>query len=170
MRDPMNLVPADIKARYEAEEFVDKSVTAGRALESELKSAFGEEMEVCFVRHDIREEALPANAIAGRWHVRRNNPPPELPTYMPILGINGSYRDPDAMVVAELYDRDLRRPEVRQRMLDETRLDKPHMARQRELEREQRIDVMKEDYRAAKRVRGEGGLKKNFSKKGAPAK
>jgi hypothetical protein len=165
MEDRYGLVPLDIRARYEREEFVDRAVHAGRSLEGELKSAFGPEMEVVLVRHDIDPEALPDNAVAGHWHVRRANPAPELPTYIPILGPGGTYRDPDQQVVSELYERDLRRPEVRQKFLDETRTDQPHKKKERALHKEQRLDVMKEDFRAAKRVRGEGGLKKSFEKK-----
>jgi hypothetical protein len=168
MEDAFGLVPPDIKAKYERAEWVDRSATAGRALEKELKSVFGREMEVVLVRHDIRSDALPENAVAGRWHVRRNNPPPELPTYIPILAPGGGYRDPDARVVAELAERDLRRPGVMQKMLDRTRTDQPHLQGERDLKKEQRRDVLKEDFRAAKRVRGETGLKKSFAgKRGA---
>lgn len=169
MKDPLGLVPPDIKAKYDRAEWVDRSATAGRALEKELKSVFGREMEVVLVRHDISPEALPVNAVAGRWHVRRNNPPPELPTYIPILGEDGGYRDPDAQVIAELAARDLRRPGVLQKMLDRGRTDQPHKQRERDLRKEQRRDELKSNFKAAKRVRGEGGLKKSFAGKRAKA-
>ncbi len=169
MKDPLGLVPPDIKAKYERAEWVDRSATAGRALERELKSAFGREMEVVLVRHDISPEALPVSAVAGRWHVRRNNPAPELPTYIPILAEDGGYRDPDAQVIAELAARDLRRPGVLKKLIDRTRTDQPHLQAERDLKKEQRRDIMHEDFRAAKRVRGEGGLRKDFSKKRAKA-
>jgi hypothetical protein len=159
----MGLVPADIKAKYERSEWVDKSATAGRALEKELKSVFGREMEVVLVRHDIHPDALPDGAAPGRWHVRRNNPLPELPTYMPILAPGGGYRDPDAQVIAELAERDLRRPGVLRKITDRTRTDQPHLKGERALKKEQRHDVLKSDFKAAKRVRGEGGLKKSFA-------
>lgn len=165
MRDAFGLVPPDIKAKYARAEWVDRSATAGRALETELKSVFGREMEVVLVRHDIHPEVLPQNAVAGRWHVRRNNPAPELPTYIPILAEDGGYRDPDAQVIAELAERDLRRPGVLKKMMDRARTDQPHKQGERELKTEQRRDILKEDFRAAKRVRGEGGLKKGFAGK-----
>lgn len=165
MRDTFDLVPPEIKARYERAEWVDKAATAGRALEKELKSIFGREMEVVLVRHDISQEALPDGAVRGCWHVRRNNPAPELPTYMPILDSDGGYREPDAQVIAELAARDLRRPGVMKEMIDRTRTDQPHLEGQRNLRKEQRHDVLKSDFKAAKRVRGEGGLRRSFAKK-----
>jgi len=167
MKDTFGLVPPDIKAKYERAEWVDKSATAGRALEKELQSIFGREMEVVLVRHDISPQTLPDGAVAGAWHVRRNNPAPELPTYMPILDSDGGYREPDSQVIAELAARDLRRKGVMQKVLDRTRTDQPHLQGQKDLRKEQRHDQLKEDFRAAKRVRGEGGLKRSYAKKRA---
>lgn len=167
MKDTFGLVPPDIKARHERAEWVDRSVGAGRALERELKATFGPEMEVVLVKPTIDPDEAPANVVPGRWHVRRNNPPPAVPTYMPILAPGGGYRDPDAGVIAELAEIDLRRPGVKEKLMQRTRTDSPHKQGERNLKKEQRRDVMKEDFRAAKRVRGEGGLKKDFSKKRA---
>lgn len=168
LNDPMGLVPPDIKARYAAQEFVDqvkRDVPAAKALIRDLQSAFGPEMDCVFVRADIDPSRLPENAVPGRWHVRRNNPPPELATYIPILAPGGGYREPDATVVAELAKVDLRRPGVREDLMNRARTDQPHKQRERDLKREQRRDVLKEDFRAAKRVRGDGGLKKSFAKR-----
>lgn len=165
MEDPLGIVPADIRARYEGAEFVDRAQKAGRLLEKHLKATFGPELEVVFVRHDIDPEQLPPSAVAGRWHVRRNNPLPAAPTYIPILAPGGGYRDPDSGVPAELHEIDLRRPEVMQRMLDQTRVDQPHKRGERELFKEQRIDELKSNFKAARRVRGEGGLKRSFQRK-----
>lgn len=167
MKDPLGIVPQDIKARYERAEWVERSVTAGRALERELKATFGPEMEVVLVKPTIDPETAPENVVPGRWHVRRNNPPPALPTYIPILASNGGYRDPDSGVIAELAKIDLRRPGVKERLMQETRTDSPHKQAERDLKKEQRRDVLKSDFKAAKRVRGEGGLTKDFSKKRA---
>ena len=168
------MIDADAEARfiyerralYEGEAFIDRLATGGKSLERELHSAFGPELEVVRVRTDYAKEGMPDGCVPGAWHVRRNNRRPELPTYIPIIGPGGTYRDPDSRVVAELASRDLRRREVKERILLESRIDSPHKQKDRDLAKEQRLDVMKEDFRAAKRVRGEGGLKKNFSKKG----
>lgn len=163
MEDLFGLVPPDIKAKYETAEWVDGSVTAGRALENELKAVFGPEMEVVFVRHDIQPDRLPESAVAGRWHVRRNNPLPALPSYIPITTPDGGYRDPDSGVAAELADIDLTRPGVMQKFIDRTRSDSPHKQKERDLKTEQRQDELKFNYRAAKRVAGDGGLTKRKS-------
>lgn len=167
MRDPLNLVPPDIKARYEQAEWVEGATRAGRALETELKSVFGPEMEVVLVKPTIDPEYTPQNVIPGRWHVRRNNPPPALPTYIPITTPDGGYRDPDSGVVRELADIDLRRPGVMQKMLERTRNDQPHKKRERELHKEQRRDILREDFRAAKRTPGDGGVKRSYAAKRA---
>lgn len=163
MKDPLGIVPYDIRAKYEKAEWVDGAVKSGRALEAHLKATFGREMEVVFVKPRSRD--IPESCIPGRWHVRRNNPPPAVPSYIPITTPDGGYRDPDFGVVEELHRIDLRRPEVKARVLAETRTDSPHKAAERALRAEQRRDAMAEDYRAARRVRGETGLKKSFDGK-----
>jgi hypothetical protein len=165
MKDPFGLVPADIKARYERAEWVDGAAKSGQALERELKSLYGSEMEVVLVKPTIDPATCPASAIPGRWHVRRNNPPPAVPTYIPITTPDGGYRDPDSGVIAELAEIDLRRPEVRQKFLDRSRIDAPHKQRDRDLKKEQRHDELEHNFKAAKRVRGEGGLTKSFEAK-----
>jgi hypothetical protein len=169
MKDPFGLIPEDIKARHERAEWVDRAATAGRALERELKSLYGRQMEVVLVKPTIDPAQCPPSAIPGRWHVRRNNPPPAVPTYIPITTPDGGYRDPDSGVIAELANIDLRRPEVMQKFLDRSRIDSPHKKRERDLRTEQRRDVLKSDFLAAKRVRGEGGLKKSFAGKKSKA-
>lgn len=164
MKDPFGIVPPNIKARYEQAEWVDRSVKAGRALEQELKSSFGPEMEVVFVKD---HPDLPESCEPWRWHVRRNNAPPALPTYMPILAPNGGYRDPDAGVIVELAKVDLRRPGVKENLMARTRTDRPDKQAHRDLQTEQRQDELQHNFKAAKRVRGESGLKKNLSRKRA---
>ena len=156
MQDPLGIVPADIRAKYEKAEWVQGATHAGRALERELKALYGPRMEVVLVKPSIDPEHAPANVIPGRWHVRRNNDPPAVPTYIPITAPDGGYRDPDSGVTAELVNVDLTRPEVRQRFMDHSRTDSPHLQAERNLRKEQRQDVLKSDFKAAKRVRGEG--------------
>lgn len=167
MKDTFGLIPADIRERYEKAEWVEKATTAGRALERELKSLYGREMEVVLVKPTIDPEHTPEGVIPGRWHVRRNNPPPAVPSYLPILAPGGGYRDPDSGVIAELAEIDLSRPEVRQKLRERTRTDRPDLNPERALRKEQRQDELKHNFQAAKRVRGEGGLKKSYAKKRA---
>lgn len=163
MEDPLGIVPADIRAKYEQAEWVDGAVRSGRALEAHLKATYGPEMEVVFVRP--RAQDAPASCIPGRWHICRQNPPPAVPSYIPITTPDGGYRDPDFGVVAELAEIDLRRPEVMKRVLDQTRTDSPQKAAERALRKEQRQDVAKMDYKAARRTPGEGGLKRSYARK-----
>src|SRR5882672_7769611 len=167
MDDPFGLIPPDIRAKYEKAEWVEKASTAGRALEKELKSIYGREMEVVIVGQRVKpgENGVPETVVPGCWHVRRNNPPPALPTYMAILNEDGGYREPDARVIAELEARNLRNPKVMQETLSKTRTDQPHLKPARDLYKEQRHDQLNEDFRAARRVRGEGGLKKGYAGK-----
>ncbi len=155
----------ELSATYRGEGFIDRLSASARDLTHELRSAFGPELDVVRVRNDYAVEGMPLGCVPGAWHVRRRNPEPELATYIPIVGPGGSYREPDAQVVSELAARDLRRRGVKERLILSSRTDAPHKAAERALLTEQRRDVMKEDFRAAKRVRGEGGLTKNFSKK-----
>lgn len=154
MRDPMGLVPPQIKAEYEREEFVEHAARSGRALDNALKQ-MDPALSVVFVRHGVPEDDLPGGVIAGRWHVRRDNPPPAVPSYIPITQPDGSYRDPDFGVLHELAERDLWRDGGLHKALA-----KPDRSKARELAQEQRQDVMREDFRAAKRVAGDGGLTK----------
>lgn len=157
MKDTYGLLPPSIRAKYEREEFVDRAARAGRGLDAALK-ALDPALSCVFVRPDIHEDALPVNAVRGRWHVRRNNPAPHAPTYIPILAPGGGYREPDSGVLDELRKRDLRRPEVMQEVLARGR--NKADAKGKELKAEQRRDEMVSDFRAAKRVAGDGGLKK----------
>lgn len=165
MQDKFGLVPQDIRERYERAEFVDRAAKAGRLLEKHLQATMDPDLEVVFVRHDIDPDYLPTSAVPGRWHVRRKNPLPELPTYMPILAPGGGYRDPDSGVPEELAKIDLRRPGVMQKALERGRTDSPGKTRAKALEKEQRRDEMLTDFQAARRVRGEDGLKKSFEAK-----
>jgi hypothetical protein len=157
VQDRYGLLPPSIRAKYEREEFVDHSVPKARGFAEALK-AVHPDMELVFVRHDIAESQLPQNAVRGRWHVRKQNAAPLAPSYIPILGPDGSYREPDSGVLRELAEGDLRKRKVMEGVLEQTRTDRGNVDGQ--LKTEQRQDGMKEDYRAARRVTGEGGLKK----------
>lgn len=157
MEDRYGLIPADIRARYEREEFVDRGARAGRELDRALK-ALDERLECVFVHPGVPEDELPAGAIAGRWHVRRHNPPPALPSYKPILARGGGYREPDHDVIWELQDQDLRRPEVKRKVMEAGRTDGGHS--DAALREEQRRDEMQADYRAARRMKSERELAK----------
>jgi hypothetical protein len=161
----MGILPPAIRARHERADWVDKAARGGRELAKALRARYGPEMDVVLVRGGSDPDGLPDECVPNRWHVRRQNPVPEMPTYFPILGPDGTYRDPDFGVLEELAQMDLRRPEVMQRMLERTRIDAPHKRAERELRTEQRRDELRFNFKAARRVRGEGGLKRSFHRK-----
>jgi hypothetical protein len=158
MQDRLGLLPPSIRAKYEREEFVDKTASNVRGFADALKG-LDPNLEQVFVRHDIAESELPVNGRRGRWHIRRQNPAPLAPSYIPILGPDGTYRDPDSGVLQELAEGDLRKREVMDGVMERTRTDRGGR-KDGDLRAEQRQDQMKEDYRAARRVPGETGLKK----------
>jgi hypothetical protein len=165
VRDPLGIVPPDIRERYERAEFVDRAAKAGKLLEAHLKATMDPALEVVFVRHDIDPEYLPPSAVAGRWHVRRKNPMPALPTYMPILAPDGGYRDPDSGVPAELAERDLTRPGAVERAIERGRVDNQRGSRAKALETEQRRDEVLSDFQTARRMT-EGAIKDSYASRG----
>lgn len=155
MRDVLGLVPPEIRARIAREEYVDRQAGAGRALKAALRS-MDPLLGLVFVK-PVAEEMLPPGAIPGRWHVKRDNPPPAVPTYIPITTPDGGYREPSERILMELADRDLTNPKVLERILDQGR-----DQRQKELEKEQRLDEIRADFKTAKRLT-EGALENSYA-------
>lgn len=145
MKDNFGLVPPDIRARIEAEEYRDHQAKAGRAI-SEALTALHPDLELVFVRHDAAPESLPPGAVPGRWHVHKRGP---IPFFAPITTPDGGYRDPDSGILRELAERDLRKPGALEKALGQV-----DYSAQRQLETEQRRDEMVSDFKAAKRVKG----------------
>jgi hypothetical protein len=162
VQDALGIVPPEIRAKYEREEWVERGVRAGRALERALKD-MDPALDVVFIKPDIGEEYLPGGAIPGYWHVRRNNPAPAVPTYMPITTEDGGFRQPDFGVIDELRRSDLWAPGALEKALRQE-----DRTRAKELAKEQRLDELKSDFRAARRVSGEGGLHKRFRPRKKP--
>ena len=97
--------------------------------------------------------------VPGRWHVRRT-PPGLLDTYWPIMGPDKEYAEPTMKLIEDMKAADLWRKgaldELRNRQIKAAK----KKARKAELAREQNKDQAAEDIRAARRVFGEGGMKK----------
>lgn len=145
MRDVFGLIPPEIRARIEAEEYRDRQAKAGRAI-SEALTALHPDLELVFVRHDAAPERLPSSAaVPGRWHVHRKG----TTFFAPITTPDGGYRDPDSGILAELAQRDLRKPGALEKVLGQV-----DYSSQKKLESEQRQDEMVSDFKAAKRVKG----------------
>lgn len=103
--------------------------------------------------------------VPGRWHVRRS-PPGLLDSYWPVMGPNKEYAEPTMKLIEDMKSADLWRKgalqELRNRQIKAAEKKTKALA----LDREQAKDQMAEDFRAAGRVFGEGGMKKRKQFKG----
>lgn len=165
MKDRFGLVPPEIRAQLDQEEFVGRQAYQGKALSQALRS-FDPDLSVVWIKSDIPQTELPGGAIPGRWHVqqtlRRKGLPPQ---YYPIVHPDGSYREPDFGVLREFQERDTHRLSVDEIVAKtnaptQKQKDKP-------LRDEQARDETLANYKTAKRVAGDGGLDKRKWGKGA---
>lgn len=165
MQDRFGLVPDAIRADYQREEVANQQIERASALATALHAHDPQIQGVTFF--DQRGEGLPG-VKPGRWHVwRKNEGAPD--TYYPIEKPDGSYREPDFGVLAEMQQRDLwRRPSLipnitRRERMGHAYYDEdpdPAEARARQTAEEQRRDEVKSDFEAGRRVAGEGGMTK----------
>lgn len=134
---------------------------AGKALDRALRD-YDRDLSLVWINE---APELPPGAIGGRWHVRRLNPAPLAPTFIPITHPDGSYREPDFGILRELQERDMWKEGAVKRHLTHD-VDAKALKYQKDLRDEQALDEMKSDFRAAKRVAGEGGLRSRKWRKG----
>lgn len=144
---------------------MDRQAHQGKALSQALR-AFDPDLSVVWIKTGIPQAELPGGAIPGRWHVqqtlRRKGLPP---IYHPIVHKDGSYREPDFGVLREFQERDTSRYSLGELM--EKANAPTEKQKNKPLEDEQRLYEMTADFKAAKRVAGEGGLRKRTWAKGA---
>jgi hypothetical protein len=95
----------------------------------------------------------------GRWHIRRSAPG-VLDTYWPIMGENKEYVEPTFQIIEDMKKADLWRKGALQELRDRQERKAKEARRAEELTREQNLDTAAEGVRAARRVFGEGGMKK----------
>jgi hypothetical protein len=150
VEDTFALVPPEIRAMVEAEEWRDRQKKAGRAV-SEALTALHPDLKLVFVRHDAAPEILPPGAVAGRWHVRKEGP---IPFFAPITTPDGGYREPDARVVMEMAERDMRRPEVAERVFKRHEHEAQERRKAQALRKEQEGDELRAGLKAGWRVPG----------------
>jgi hypothetical protein len=170
--DRFGLLPPAVRANAEREEMVDRQLDSAHALSTALHAM---DPQIAGVTYFGDRADPKLNVKPGRWHVWRKNKPPVPDTYIPIETESGGYREPDFGVIAELQRRDTwRRPGLLPQVKRRERFGMPYHevdpdpseARAKERETEQRRDEIKSDFEAAKRVAGEGGLKKRKWGKG----
>lgn len=155
MLDRFGLLPEDIRAKYEREEMIDRSLAAGQALSRAVK-AFDERCDVVFISDRVRPGEVPAmgEIIPGRWHVRRRNDG-AADSYIPVTTEDGGYRDPDWGILRELQERDMwSHHYVRPSALE----DEAKRIVEGEREREAMREELAHDFRAISRMGGDGGM------------
>jgi hypothetical protein len=158
VQDRFGLVPPEIRAQLDREEFVGRQAHQGKALSQALRS-FDRNLSVVWIKSDIPPDELPGNAIPGRWHVEQNLSHRGLPPqYYPIVHKDGSYREPDFGVLREFQERDTSRLSLDELMAKANRPSQKQ--REKPLKDEQAHDETLANFKTAKRVAGEGGLRK----------
>jgi hypothetical protein len=161
MRDPFGLVPPEIRAMAENDEVIERE-TREKGVAIFIDKALKEHdphLSLVKVKDGVDEWDLPPGCIPGRWHVRRLNPG-FIPTFWPIVGPNGEYREPTHTILEEMRARDLHREDTMRALRE--RQSREGAAKQRgdDLRAEQRRDELAADLRAGKRLAGDGGLTK----------
>lgn len=107
----------------------------------------------------ISDQADEPGLVPGRWHIRRK-PPTGLAWYWPIVREDGGYREMHSGDLDALKQSDLQNSMVLRDRKAFKRKVELAQRRAKDREREQRMDQFREDFRAAKRVAGDGGLTK----------
>lgn len=145
------LDPAEANARME-EQSVRDIAEAARLTEELRRIDPG--LSLHWVPEDATEFDDP-----GRWHVKKEVPG-DFDEWWPLLGEDGAYKEPGAWIFDALSANDMWNPRVH-RSKQEAR-EKHRQAKQRAKAREaeQRQDEMALANRAAKRIRGDGGMTK----------
>lgn len=138
----------------------------GEALERELRT-IDDRIRVVKIAEragELHPRSRAPGVIPGRWHVKLLTRPRN--AYFALCGPDWAYAEPDLYWVEKFKAADLWRDGA----LEEIRKgeDEEERARARALllEREQRRDHIAEDWRALKRVSGDGGLTRRHDRKG----
>lgn len=144
-----------LDARREQMEAADNS--KGQPLERELRM-IDDRLRVVFIEPragELHPRERGPGVIPGRWHMKLLTRPQN--AYFPICGEDWVYRDPDLALVEEMKKRDLHRAGALEKIRNaEDDLERSRI-RAELTQSEQRVDEVALAYRAAKRVRGDGG-------------
>lgn len=104
---------------------------------------------------ELHPSARGPGVIPGRWHLKLLSHPRN--AYFPIAGPNWEYREPDLAVAEEMKERDLWRAGALEEIRKAEEAEDRARLRAALLDKEQGEDEVALAYRAAKRVRGDGG-------------
>lgn len=143
-----------------------KTDKQAKRLEKELKKV-DPYLEVHYIDSEVAK-LPPAQRAVGvvpaRWHIVRRNPK-GIDAYFPIMGPNGEYAEPELRVAEDMKRADLWRRGAMLELRDRQEREAKRQQTEELLGIEQRKDEVRHNYEAAKRVRGDGGLARNFDRK-----
>jgi hypothetical protein len=152
------ILPERIRAEAEAQ------IEAKRAAVIDYWNPLLKQIDPTLDLVQIKPNADDPNVIPGYWHLRRNTVE-GFPWFFPITGPDGEFREPDHAFLEELKANDLWNPAVH-RNKQEARIRREQArTRHKELRSEQQLDEVKSLFKAAKRVKGEGGFKRRTDKR-----
>jgi hypothetical protein len=114
----------------------------------------------------LRPRERGSGVIPGRWHMKLLTHP--VNAYFPITGPNWEYRDPELSFAEEMKERDLQRRGALDEIRNAEDQKEKDEIRAAILDREQGEDEVALSYRAAKRVRGDGGEHRRTDRGNAP--
>jgi hypothetical protein len=103
----------------------------------------------------------------ARWHVRKRIAG-SVDEWFPLIGPGGEYREPGSWILDSFQASDVWNPRVHRDRKEAKEKLREAKVRAKKLEAEQRADVMAEAVRAARRVRGDGGMRTRTDKKRVP--
>ena len=138
----------------------------GEALERELHQ-LDDRIRVVKIAEragDFHPRARTPGVIPGRWHVKLLSYPRN--AYFALCGPDWTYAEPDLYWVEKFKQADLWRDGALEEIRRGEEADERARNRAVLLESEQRRDHIAEDWRALKRVAGDGGLDRRTDRKG----
>lgn len=137
-----------------------------QALEKALREGLedGRDLLVRFVARKVPGQ-FSVGIIPERWHViRKGRGDNEVDHYLPIVGPNLEYREPEVSFVEEMKAMDLAGPGKLEAFLKRREANDQSIERAKQTQREQRVDEFVHNYEAARRTKGSNALK-HFKKK-----
>lgn len=153
---PDSAYVAEINARMEQQ--ASEQEARARYWTAELKR-IDPTLSVEWVPEQADEFDYPA-----RWHVRKRIPG-GVDEWFPLVGTHGEYREPGSWILDEFQANDMWNPRVHRSKQEAKEKLREARTRAQKLESEQRVDQMAEAIRAARRVRGDGGMTKSTAAK-----
>ena len=122
---------------------------------------------------EVPDDRLLPGLISNHWHVlvkARKNVPDTMDYYWPLAGPNGEIVHPTMKLVDDMKAADLWRPGALRELRERHERQARAAEKAAELASEQRRDIIAVDWRAAKRVAGDGGIHRRVWGRGKPPK